>query len=45
VRGAFWRVCPPIAPIATTLVLGGWRKGEIVNLRHEDVDLAEGWPT
>jgi hypothetical protein len=24
-------------------MLGGWRKGEIVNLRHEDVDLAAGW--
>jgi integrase len=43
VLDAFWRVCPQIAPIATALVLGGWRKGEIVNLRHEDVDLAEGW--
>jgi integrase len=39
----FWQVSPTIAPIATALILGGWRKGEIINLRHADVNLAERW--
>ena len=43
VLDAFWRISPEIAPIATTLVLGGWRKGEIVNLRRSDADLTSGW--
>ncbi|MEM9490328.1 MAG: tyrosine-type recombinase/integrase [Myxococcota bacterium] len=40
---AFWQVAPDVAPIATTLILGGWRKGEILNLRRENVDLDRGW--
>jgi len=40
---AFERIAPPIAPIAAAILLGGWRKGEIINLRHRDVDLADRW--
>ena len=40
---AFRSHAPDVAPIATALVLGGWRKGEIVNLRWQDVDLDQRW--
>lgn len=43
VLSSLWASWPDIAPIVTTTVLGGWRKGEIVNLRHGDVYLDEGW--
>ncbi len=43
VLDAFWQISPSVAPIATTLALGGWRKGEIINLRHPDVYLDERW--
>lgn len=39
----FWRLAPQIAPIATTFVLGGWRKGEIINLRRADVEMEKRW--
>ena len=39
----FWQMAPQIAPIATTFVLGGWRKGEIVNLRRADVEMEKRW--
>ncbi len=39
----FWDVAPAIAPIAATLALSGMRKGEVINLRWEDVDLHAGW--
>ncbi len=39
----FEKKYPLLAPIATALVLGGWRKGEIVNLRHQDLKLRERW--
>lgn len=43
VLSVFWDKEPQIAPIATALVLGGWRKGEIVNLRYKDVYMEERW--
>ena len=43
VLDVFWQMCPDIAAIATALILGGWRKGEIINLRRTDVFLDEGW--
>ena len=43
VLDTFWKVAPDIAPIATTLILGGWRKGEIINLRRADADLETRW--
>lgn len=39
----FWETEVEIAPIITTFILGGWRKGELVNLRRPDVMLAERW--
>jgi len=35
--------CSEFAPIATAIVLGSFRKGEIVNLRHQDLDLERRW--
>ena len=43
VLNAFWQLAPDMAPIATTFILGGWRRAEIVNLRREHVDLDKGW--
>lgn len=43
VLDACWQTEPFVAPILTTFVLGGWRKGELVNLRWRDVDLDQGW--
>jgi integrase len=40
-----WELLPDLAPIATTLVLGGLRKGEVINLRRELVDLESRWAT
>lgn len=40
---ACWQLAPVEAPVITALILGGWRKGEIVNLRRRDVYLNEGW--
>lgn len=43
VLDVFWEKWPQLAPITTTFMLGGWRKGEVVNLRRRDVNLDEGW--
>lgn len=40
---AFWVHAPDHAAIATALILGGWRKGEIVNLRRQDTNLDTRW--
>lgn len=36
-------VCPEFAPIATAIVLGSFRKGEVVSLRRRDLDLERRW--
>lgn len=38
-----WTELPTVAPIATIMVLGGLRKGEVINLRREHLDLADRW--
>src|SRR5690606_2302576 len=38
-----WEIAPDLTPMMCAVVLGGWRKGEIVNLRHADVDLKKRW--
>jgi integrase len=40
---AFRTEAPALYPIAAALMLGGWRKGEIVNLRWKDVHLESRW--
>lgn len=39
----FWECDRGIAPIITMLALGGWRKGEVVNLRRRDTYPKERW--
>lgn len=43
VLDACWRLRPEFAPIATAMVLGSFRKGEVVNLRRQDIDLTKRW--
>ncbi|ACY15297.1 tyrosine-type recombinase/integrase [Haliangium ochraceum] len=40
---ACFRVRPDFAPMAMAVVLGSFRKGELVNLRRQDVDLTRRW--
>lgn len=40
---AFWERDPAVAPMVTALVLGGWRKGEIMNLRRRDTYIDDRW--
>ena len=39
----FWEHARDYAALVTALVLGGWRKGELVNLRRQDVNLETRW--
>ena len=43
VLDAFWRIAPELGAIPTVIALGGWRKGEVINLRRPDVNLVERW--
>lgn len=40
---SFGRYAPNLKPIMAAITLGGFRKGEIINLRRKDVDLQARW--
>jgi integrase len=43
VLAACWQTHPDFAPVATAIVLGSFRKAEVINLRRDQVDLARRW--